>query len=114
MGKTSLSKNFGKRIRQLRKSRGMTLEMLSNKSSLSVRFIGHIERGTQSASLDTVDKLCSAFNFNPIEMFDFSEVTSNEIKQLEEIFFVLLRKASRNGKMQKVLKLMFTLLKEIY
>lgn len=45
---------LGKRIRAERKARGWTQMRLATAVHLSTSFLGHIERGTRKASLETV------------------------------------------------------------
>lgn len=45
---------LGYNIRRKRKKLHMTQEQLAAKAGLSMSFIGHIERGTRKASLDTL------------------------------------------------------------
>lgn len=51
---------FGRRVQQQRKLAKMTQEQLSEKAGISLSFLGHIERGTRKASVDTLIKLCNA------------------------------------------------------
>lgn len=48
---------MGTRIRQLRKQNGMTQAELAKKVGISTSFMGHIERGTRIASLETLVSL---------------------------------------------------------
>lgn len=50
---------LGKRVRKLRKIMNLTQEQLSEKLDISASFLGHIERGTRIASIDTYEKLWS-------------------------------------------------------
>ena len=57
--------DFGRRVRQQRIALQMTQEKLSERAGISLSFLGHIERGTRKASLDTVIKLCNALKVSP-------------------------------------------------
>lgn len=46
--------SMGKRIRGLRKQQGLTQAELAQKVGISTSFMGHIERGTRIASLETL------------------------------------------------------------
>ena len=50
---------LGKRVRKLRKKMKLTQEQLSEQLDISTSFLGHIERGTRIASIDTYEKLWS-------------------------------------------------------
>ena len=49
---------IGKRIRQARKIKGWSQEILAKKCGISLSFMGHIERGTRNMSLDTFASIC--------------------------------------------------------
>ena len=55
-------KAMGTRIRQLRKQNHMTQAALGEKVGMSTSFIGHIERGTRIASLETLVRLSDVLN----------------------------------------------------
>ncbi len=50
--KDKLRKELGERIRELRKIAGITQEELGEKSALSYKYIGELERGQVNVSLD--------------------------------------------------------------
>ena len=60
-----LYEDLGKRVRQQRKLARMTQEKLAEKAGISFAFVGHIERGTRKASLETLVKLANALNVSP-------------------------------------------------
>jgi transcriptional regulator with XRE-family HTH domain len=47
-------KFLGQRLRALRKQRGLSQERLGQRSSLSGKFIGEVERGEKSISVDSL------------------------------------------------------------
>lgn len=57
--------DLGLRVRTLRRKLGMTQEELSEKVGISASFMGHIERGTRAASLETLVALCNTLNVAP-------------------------------------------------
>lgn len=60
-----LYEDFGQRVRQQRIALQMTQEKLAERAGISLSFLGHIERGTRKASLDTVIRLCNALKVSP-------------------------------------------------
>ena len=60
-----LYQGLGKRIRQQRNLAQMTQEKLAEQAGISLSFLGHIERGTRKASLDTLVKICNALKVSP-------------------------------------------------
>jgi len=51
---------FGHRLRQLRRRRGWSQELLGAKAGLSGKFLGEVERGEKSISLDNLVHLARA------------------------------------------------------
>ena len=60
-----LYRELGRRVRQQRTLAQMTQEKLAEAAGISLSFLGHIERGTRKASLDTVVKLCNVLKVSP-------------------------------------------------
>ena len=58
-------KDLGSRIRVVRRQKSMTQEQLAEKVGISASFLGHIERGTRVASLETLVLLCNVLNVTP-------------------------------------------------
>lgn len=57
--------DMGMRVRTLRRQMGITQEVLAEKVGISASFLGHIERGTRVASLETLVALCNTLNTTP-------------------------------------------------
>jgi XRE family transcriptional regulator, regulator of sulfur utilization len=51
---------LGQRVRALRKQRGLSQERLGDRSSLSGKFIGEVERGEKSISIDSLYRVSVA------------------------------------------------------
>lgn len=60
---------LGKRIRTLRKLRGLTQEELGEKSGISYKFIGEIERGEVNPSLNSLIQIARALGIHVSEFF---------------------------------------------
>ncbi len=58
-------KKIGQRIRRQRKELGMTQEDLANLLDLSPTFVGLLERGERSMSLQTLAMLCRVLEKSP-------------------------------------------------
>jgi transcriptional regulator with XRE-family HTH domain len=61
---------LGKRIRELRKARGLTLEELASEAGTGDKFLGAIERGQQSASINTIEKIARGLEVEVYELFE--------------------------------------------
>lgn len=51
---------LGEKVRKLRNDRHWTQEQLAQRTGISASFLGHIERGTRKAGVDTVVRLANA------------------------------------------------------
>jgi transcriptional regulator with XRE-family HTH domain len=51
---------FGRRLRRLRQAGGFSQERLGERSNLSGKFLGEVERGTKSISLDSMHHVAVA------------------------------------------------------
>lgn len=58
-------KDLGRRIRILRRKNSLTQEELAEKAGISASFMGHIERGSRIASLETLVALCNTLKTTP-------------------------------------------------
>jgi transcriptional regulator with XRE-family HTH domain len=56
----SLRRAFGDHLRALREARGLSQERLGQKASLSGKFVGEVERGEKSISLDSLWRVARA------------------------------------------------------
>lgn len=59
---------LGQSIRMYRKKLRLTQEQLAERASVSTSFMGHIERGTRVASLETFVRICQALNVTPNDL----------------------------------------------
>lgn len=57
--------SLGQRIRKRRRERHWTQARLAQEIGLSVSYLGHIERGTRKASLESLIALCNALDVSP-------------------------------------------------
>ena len=57
--------DMGRRIRTVRRQRELTQEKLAEQVGISASFLGHLERGTRVASLETLVALCNVLKVNP-------------------------------------------------
>lgn len=59
---------IGMRIRQVRKAKGWSQDVLAKKCGISMSFLGHIERGTRIMSLETFVGICGALEADAGEL----------------------------------------------
>ncbi|HJQ09077.1 MAG TPA: helix-turn-helix transcriptional regulator [Candidatus Saccharimonadales bacterium] len=65
---TSIRAAFGKRLRQLRLAKGFTQESLADTVGLHRTYIGNIERGEESVSMDNAAKIAKALKISLSEL----------------------------------------------
>lgn len=58
-------RDLGMRIRLSRREHSLTQDQLAERIGISPSFLGHIERGTRVASLETFVEICNALNVSP-------------------------------------------------
>ena len=82
---------LGERVRALRQVRGWTQEDLGERSALSYKFIGQIERGHGNPSIDTLQRLSAALEVDITELFGRNAVlkegyalTAEELARMRE------------------------------
>lgn len=66
---TQTRKQFGKRLRELRRRSGLSQEELGFMAGLHRTYIGSIERAEQNVSVDNVHKLAKALKVSADQLF---------------------------------------------
>lgn len=64
-----IRKDFGKKLRQLRKACGFSQEGLALAAELDRTYIGSVERGERNISLINIYRIASALGVSPKEFF---------------------------------------------
>lgn len=114
-----MNKNYlSKRLKELRKQKGMSQETLAEESGLSLRTIQRIENGESNPTGDTLKRLSNALNVNPDELIDWSIKEDNKylvfmnLSSLTFVFFPILGIlvpfmlwSSRKGKIKNINKI---------
>ena len=59
---------FGKRLRSLRRARGLSQESLAHEADLDRTYVGGVERGERNTSLLNIRKLADALGVSPREL----------------------------------------------
>jgi len=85
----NIREKLGKRIRELRKAKQFTQEVLGERAALSYKFIGEIERGQVNPSLDSLSAIANALN---VEIGDFFQ-KNNLLNQLSPKDFKTIKQA---------------------
>ena len=85
---STLKKMLGKRIRELRKSHGITQEQLAEMLGIGTANISYIENGKFAPSFENFEKLTHIFKIEPYELYKFKQCYSKEYI-LRELFSAL-------------------------
>lgn len=64
---------FGRRLRELRKEQGLSLEALGERSGVDDKYIQSVETAKQAATVDTIEKLATGLGVLPKDLFAFSD-----------------------------------------
>jgi len=82
---------IGRRVKQLRIDQKLTQEQLAEASGISPSFLGHIERGTRKASIETIYKLMNALDCTANDLLGtyHQDLSSKLSNRLMEIAFLL-------------------------
>lgn len=96
----NFQKQFGLRLRELRKRKGLTQENLAELLSIGVRSIGKIETENSFPSTETLEKIINVFEISPVELFDFEHLQSKD--SLKDLIFDMVN--SNPDKVQDIYK----------
>ncbi|SEB74137.1 helix-turn-helix transcriptional regulator [Paenibacillus sp. GP183] len=100
----STLKLVGKRIRDLRKERGLSQEQLGDLANLNYTYIGGVERSETNISVLNLTKIAQALNVGVNELFTYTRL-SNQTKgkshDMEQIIDLLLSLNPREVKKAK-------------
>ena len=69
MTEEALRESLGAAIRERRKSQGFTLSVMSDKTGVSLGYLSQIELGKNSASIETLYRICLALGIKMSELF---------------------------------------------
>ena len=102
---------LGSKVRELRKSKGLSQEELADRADLHYTYVGGIERGERNPSLKSIEKIATALNIDIGELLVFQpkeKPASMEDALRSEINELLKRKN------QKELRLAAKVLRDVF
>lgn len=62
---------FGRRVAELRKKASLSQEQFAFKCDIDRTYIGTIERGEKSPTLNTIEKIAKALDISKSELFNY-------------------------------------------
>jgi len=69
--RSNVSQKIGRKIAELRKEANLTQEKLAEKVGLDRTYIGYLEKGDRSPSVETANKIARALGVKIDEIFKF-------------------------------------------
>ena len=78
-------KNLGERLRAVRKERGLTQERLGRRAGLSGKFVGEVERGEKSISVDSLYRIAVALEVSLRELTNVSTAVPGPRAEVEQL-----------------------------
>lgn len=93
----NILKQFGNRVRELRKAQGLSQEELAEKAGLHFTYVGGIERGERNLSLKSIERIAIALKIDIRDFFvpHLAEVADMETNQvINDINNILITKES--------------------
>ena len=64
-----LASLVGERIRKIRKEEGLSLELFALRCDMNAAYVGHIERGVQNPTLNTLEHICKGLDISVEGLF---------------------------------------------
>ena len=61
---------FGERLRELRRTAGISQEELADRAALDRSYVGSVERGERNVSLENICKLARALDVEPARLLE--------------------------------------------
>ena len=94
----AIVQRFAQRLRALRQTRGLTQEALARRATVTVPYIGKLERAGASPGIDLVEKLASALGVSPTELLPAQEPDPMTIlrEQAESRFHSVMVRSDRS------------------
>lgn len=74
--------SFGRAIRKFRERKNMSQEDLALSAQMDRSYVGRVERGEKSVSLDKIWQLCTALEATPAELLSAALVLEQHFKRL--------------------------------
>lgn len=68
---TNLKNKFGRKLKSLRKAKGLTQEQLADQTELTVESISNIERGIFGPKFDNLERIAKVLDVPVRELFEF-------------------------------------------
>lgn len=98
-----IKQKIGRRIKELRKSKKLSQEKLSEMVDIAQNSLSYIETGDNFFTAETLEKLISALDIEPQELFNFEHFKTND-ELVQEINSILSKNPEKIPEFYKILK----------
>jgi len=98
---------FGSKVRELRKSQGLSQEKLAEKAGLHYTYIGAVERGEKNISLQNIEKIAHGLGVDIAKLFTFIGQTKKNHLFEEIVNLLSSRRPKELEVVSKVIKALF-------
>lgn len=102
MRKTKEGQLLGRRIRTLRKAKGLTQEELGETSKVNYKFLGSLERGLENPSVVTLARIAKGLEVELMELFRYHHEEVSPVK-LRKILIDIIDDMSEDSERLKLL-----------
>lgn len=82
-----LRERFGQRVREIRRAKGLSLEVLGARAAVDNKHLQQIESARKAATLDTVEKIAAGLGVPVGELFIFTDETATDVRKRVETLF---------------------------
>lgn len=91
----TISAEFGLYLKRLRVAKGLTQQQLAEKADLSIGFLGSVERGEKSPTLESLQKIASAMDMTLVGLMSFQTDQSPTDSKRAKICQLMMEYAER-------------------
>ena len=99
----NIKKRLGLRIKEIRKQHHLSQEKLAELVDISQNALSYIENGENFFTAETLEKIITALEIDPNELFDFGHLKNNS-ELIDEINNMLNKKKKKIPEFYKILK----------
>lgn len=101
---------FGKRIRSVRESAGLSRESVAENASITANYLGEIERGEKWPSIEVISSVAGALGVSPSTLFAYeAEEVDPKILQSQLYDILEARNTEQLQQALRIVKAMFLL-----
>src|SRR5574340_991782 len=74
---------FGQRVREVRRTRGLSQEQLAERAEIATNYLSSIERGLENPTFDMLVRLARALKVDLVDLFNYSwlKMTEAELRR---------------------------------